>query len=78
MELAGLEPATSWVRFALKDADLQRVSEEAASPEVAAIHANYRRLSPFQALLAISARTIRESGLDRACCHAGAEVRAGT
>ena len=51
----GCDAPTLRANFVLKGADLQRVSEEAASPGLAAIQADYRRLSPFQAPLAISA-----------------------
>jgi len=61
MELAGLEPATSWVRSALgadfteEDHFLQGVCGFANKLSVVCIPADSRRLSSFQALLAISA-----------------------
>jgi hypothetical protein len=55
MELGGLEPPTSWVRFAENNPALQGICGAVTAPRSARMHADYRRLSPFQALLAMSA-----------------------
>jgi hypothetical protein len=59
MELAGLEPATSWVRFrgsgVADTAALQGLMVVPARHPWLGIAADIRRFSSFQALLAMSA-----------------------